>query len=87
MVPPFLGGSFVSLPGGDACGTLTAPVCKPALPCLQVGLYAEFAPGELMPFLVSSQSYALGEAFELCAAAGLVREQVRPATPLPNTAG
>ena len=43
----------------------------------QVGLYAEFAPKELMSFLVSSQSYALGEAFELCAAAGLVREQVR----------
>ena len=43
---------------------------------MQVGLYAEFAPEELMPFLVSSQSYALGEAFELCAAAGLVREQV-----------
>ncbi|KAK9800354.1 hypothetical protein WJX73_009236 [Symbiochloris irregularis] len=43
---------------------------------LQVELYAEFAPSELMAFLVSSQSYALGEAFELCAAAGLVREQV-----------
>ena len=43
---------------------------------LQVGLYAEFAPAELMSFLISSQSYALGEAFELCAAAGLVREQV-----------
>lgn len=43
---------------------------------LQVGLYAEFAPAQLMSFLVSSQSYALGEAYELCAAAGLVREQV-----------
>lgn len=45
--------------------------------CGQVGLYAEFAPAQLMSFLVSSQSYALGEAYELCAAAGLVREQVR----------
>ena len=43
-----------------------------------MGLYADFAPGQLMAFLVSSQSYALGAACDLCAQRGFLREQVRP---------
>ena len=43
---------------------------------LQVELYAEYDPGRLMSFLVTSQSYRLEAANELCKQKGLVREQV-----------
>lgn len=44
--------------------------------CVQVELYADYDPGRLMAFLVSSQAYALEAAAELCEARELVREQV-----------
>jgi len=43
---------------------------------LQVELYADYAPGQLMAFLVSSQWYGLEEALQVCEQRGLVREQV-----------
>lgn len=43
---------------------------------LQVELYADYEPGRLMSFLVSSQAYGLEAAAELCEHRGLVREQV-----------
>lgn len=43
---------------------------------MQVELYAEFEPERLTGFLVSSQSYGLEAAHELCERKGLVREQV-----------
>lgn len=43
---------------------------------LQVELYADYAPGQLMAFLVSSQWYGLEGAFQVCEQRGLVREQV-----------
>ena len=43
---------------------------------LQVELYAEYAPSQLLAFLVSSQSSRLEAALELCEARSLVREQV-----------
>ncbi len=39
-------------------------------------LYAEYGPERLMSFLVTSQSYGLEAAHELCKQKGLVREQV-----------
>lgn len=43
---------------------------------LQVEMYADYAPKQLMPFLVSSQWYPLEAALQVCIARGLVREQV-----------
>lgn len=43
---------------------------------LQVELFAEFEAKRLMQFLVSSQSYSLESAYEICTARGLVSEQV-----------
>ncbi|KAL0041397.1 hypothetical protein WJX79_002126 [Trebouxia sp. C0005] len=43
---------------------------------LQVELYADYAPGQLMAFLVSSQWYRLEGALQVCEQRGLVREQV-----------
>ena len=43
---------------------------------LQVELYADYAPEELMGFLVSSQWYPLEAALQVCTDRGLVREQV-----------
>ena len=43
---------------------------------VQVELYADYEPGRLMGFLVSSQAYGLEAAAELCEHRGLVREQV-----------
>ena len=43
---------------------------------MQVELYADYAPQELLPFLVSSQWYPLEAALQVCTARGLVREQV-----------
>ena len=43
---------------------------------MQVELYADYEPGQLMTFLVSSQAYGLEAAAELCEHRGLVREQV-----------
>ena len=43
---------------------------------MQVELYADYEPGRLMSFLVSSQAYGLEAAAELCEQRGLVREQV-----------
>ena len=43
---------------------------------LQVELYADYAPGHLMAFLVSSQWYGLEGALQVCEQRGLVREQV-----------
>ncbi len=43
---------------------------------VQVELYADYMPGRLMTFLVSSQAYGLEAAAELCEHRGLVREQV-----------
>ena len=45
-------------------------------PLLQVELFAEFEAKRLMQFLVSSQSYSLESAYEICTARGLVSEQV-----------
>ena len=42
----------------------------------QVQLYADYEPERLMGFLVSSQSYGLEAAHELCRRKGFVREQV-----------
>ena len=39
-------------------------------------LYADLKPEQLLPFLVSSQSYTLSTAFQLCKELGLLREQV-----------
>ena len=39
-------------------------------------LYAEYGPGQLMGFLVSSQWYGLEGALQVCEQRGLVREQV-----------
>lgn len=44
--------------------------------CMQVELYADYAPQELLSFLVSSQWYPLEAALQVCTARGLVREQV-----------
>ena len=46
---------------------------------LQVELYADLDPAQLLAFLISSQSYTLSTAFELCQSRGLLREQVPPA--------
>lgn len=43
---------------------------------MQVELYADYAPQQLMSFLVSSQWYPLEAALQVCTARGLVREQV-----------
>ena len=43
---------------------------------MQVELYADYAPGQLMAFLVSSQWYPLEAALGVCEQRGLVREQV-----------
>lgn len=43
---------------------------------MQVELYADYAPGQLMGFLVSSQWYPLEAALGVCEQRGLVREQV-----------
>ena len=43
---------------------------------MQVELYADYAPQQLMSFLVSSQWYPLEAALQVCTAQGLVREQV-----------
>jgi len=43
---------------------------------VQVELYADYAPGQLMAFLVSSQWYGLEGALQVCEQRGLVREQV-----------
>ena len=43
---------------------------------VQVALYAEYDPPKLMPFLITSQSYGLEAAHELCKDRGLVQEQV-----------
>ena len=43
---------------------------------LQVELYSDYEPSRLMGFLISSQSYGLEAAHELCKRKGLVREQV-----------
>ena len=43
---------------------------------MQVELYADYEPGRLMSFLVSSQAYGLEAAAELCEHRGLVSEQV-----------
>ena len=43
---------------------------------MQVELYADYSPGQLMAFLVSSQWYPLEAALQLCKDQGLVREQV-----------
>ena len=48
---------------------------------VQVELYSDYEPSRLMGFLISSQSYGLEAAHELCKRKGLVREQVSP-TPL-----
>jgi len=42
----------------------------------QVELYADYAPGQLMGFLVSSQWYGLEGSLQVCEQRGLVREQV-----------
>ena len=42
----------------------------------QVELYAKYEPQRLMGFLISSQSYGLEAAHELCKRKGLIREQV-----------
>jgi hypothetical protein len=44
---------------------------------LQVELYAEYAPGELLPFLQSSKAYHADKALAVCKRHDLVREQVR----------
>ncbi|XP_078448521.1 vacuolar protein sorting 41 [Wolffia australiana] len=43
---------------------------------LQVGLYAEYEPRLLLPFLQSSQHYKLDKAYEICVRKDLLREQV-----------
>ena len=43
---------------------------------VQVELYAEYAPAQLMALLVSSQWYPLEGALGVCQQRGLVREQV-----------
>lgn len=43
---------------------------------MQVELYAEFAPEQLLPFLQSSKQFHKGQALQVCRDAGLVREQV-----------
>ena len=43
---------------------------------MQVELYADYSPGQLMAFLVSSQWYPLEAALKVCQDRGLVREQV-----------
>lgn len=43
---------------------------------MQVELYAEYAPSQLMALLVSSQWYPLEAALGVCQQRGLVREQV-----------
>lgn len=43
---------------------------------VQVALYADFAPEQLLLFLQASQGYSLDKALEICAARGFVREQV-----------
>lgn len=43
---------------------------------VQVELYAAMDPERLMGFLITSQSYGLEAAHELCKSRGLVREQV-----------
>ena len=43
---------------------------------MQVALYAEYEPEKLMPLLMTSQSYGLEAAHELCKDKGLIREQV-----------
>ena len=41
-------------------------------------LYADLDPAQLLAFLISSQSYTLSTAFQLCQSRGLLREQVPP---------
>lgn len=43
---------------------------------VQVALYADFAPEQLLSFLQTSQGYSLDKALHVCAARGFVREQV-----------
>lgn len=43
---------------------------------VQVALYADFAPENLLPFLQASHGYSLDKALDVCAARGLLREQV-----------